>query len=201
VTTTDPIPEVIATDGDLVVRHMRDHVDDYERIVEWRNRPHVREWWDPDDPPLTLDGAIEEFHPSTHEPDRTTACIIEVSGAPIGYLQFYPWDDERKYLDEVGVRLPDGAWGLDIFIGERALIDQGIGSRTVRLLSDHLFAAVGATAVALATEAGNTRAQAAYARAGMRPVQRFLDTDRRNGERVESILMIRDRPGETADAR
>jgi RimJ/RimL family protein N-acetyltransferase len=180
---------------------MRDDVEDYERIVEWRNRPHVRQWWDPDDPPLTVAGWLDELHASTREPDRTTACMIEVSSTPIGYLQFYPWDDEQAYLAEVGLTLPAGAWGLDIFIGEGALLDQGIGSRAVRLLSDHLFDEIGATAVALATEVGNTRAQAAYKRAGMRVVQRFLDTDLRNGERVESVLMIRDRPGGTAGER
>ena len=51
-------------------------------------------------------------------------------------------------------------------------------------------------------EAGNGRAQAAYTRAGMRVSgEPFLDTDMRDGQRVESILMIRDRPGGTADGR
>ncbi len=70
----------------------------------------------------------------------TTASIIEFEGAAIGYLQFYPWDEEAAYIAEVGITIPDGAWGLDIFIGEPSLVSQGIGSRTVRLISDHLFA-------------------------------------------------------------
>jgi aminoglycoside 6'-N-acetyltransferase len=196
------VNDVIAADGDVVVRRMRDEADDYELIVAWRNRRHVREWWDPDDPPLTLEAAIEELRPSTQAADPpTTACIIERNGAPIGYLQFYPWDEEKPYLAEVGITIPDGAWGLDIFIGEAALVDQGVGSRSVRLLSDHLFAEHQATAVALATEAGNSRAQAAYVRAGMRVVERFLDTDTRDGRRVESLLMIRDRPDGIAASR
>jgi RimJ/RimL family protein N-acetyltransferase len=195
------VNDVIAADGDLVIRRMRDEIEDYERIVAWRNQPHVREWWDPDDPPLTLEAAIEELRAETRPSHPTTACIIEVSGAPGGYIQFYPWDADKPYLEEVGITLPDGAWGLDIYIGEPALIDQGIGSRTVRLLSDHLFSDHAASAVALVTEAENSRAQAAYARAGMRSVERFLDTDLRNGQRVESILMIRDRPSGTAAAR
>lgn len=193
--------DVIATDGDVAIRRMRDEPADYERIVEWRNRPHVREWWDPDDPPLTLDGAIAELRQRTEPGDATIACIIAVDGTPAGYLQFYPWAEEHEYLAEVGITIPAGAWGLDIFIGEGSLVDRGIGSRAVRLISDHLFTEHGATAVALATEAGNLRAQAAYVRAGMRVVERFLDTDTRGGQRVESLLMIRDRPGGTAAAR
>jgi RimJ/RimL family protein N-acetyltransferase len=180
---------------------MRDEVADHERIVDWRNRPHVREWWDPDDPPLTLEAAIEEFREASDPSRPTEVAIIEVDEVAAGYLQFYPWDGEQPYLEEVGIMLPVGAWGLDIFIGEPSLLGRGIGSRAVRLISDHLFATAGATAVALATEAGNARAQAAYTRAGMHTVQRFLDTDVRDGQRVESILMIRDRPGGTAGGR
>ncbi len=193
--------DVIAADGNVRIRRMRDDPDDYALIVDWRNRPHVREWWDPDDPPLTLEGAIEELRPLTNGADGDTAAMIELDGAAIGYLQFYPWDGETAYLAEVGITIPDGGWGLDIFIGEPSLIDRGVGARTVRLISDHLFAEHGATAVALATEAGNLRAQAAYIRAGMRIVERFLDTDTRDGQRVELVLMIRDRPGGTAAAR
>ena len=193
--------DVIAGDGDLAIRRMRDDPDDYRRIVEWRNQAHVREWWDPDDPPLTVDGAIEELRVSTQPGNSDTACIIELDGAPVGYLQFYPWDEEQAYLAAVGISVPGGAWGLDIFIGESSLVNRGIGSRSVRLISDHLLAECGATAVALATEAGNLRAQASYVRAGMRVVERFLDTDTRDGQRVESLLMIRDRPGGTAAER
>ncbi len=193
--------DVIAADGDLVLRRMRDRADDHELIVAWRNRPHVREWWDPDDPPLTVEAAMEEFRELSDPNHHTVTCIIERSGTPVGYLQFYPWDGEQEYLAEVGLTLPAGAWGLDLFIGEAGLIGQGLGSRAVRLISDHLFAEEGATAVALATEAGNARAQAAYVRAGMRPIRRFLDTDTRDAQRVESILMIRDRLGGTAGGR
>jgi aminoglycoside 6'-N-acetyltransferase len=194
--------DVIAADGDLVIRRMRDQTPDYERMVGWRNSPHVREWWDPDDPPLSLAAAVDELRPYTQPSDPTVACIIEVAGRPVGFIQFYSWDGDQDYLTETGVSVPEGSWGLDIFIGEPGLIEQGIGSRTVRLLSDHLFDARGATAVALVTEAGNARARAAYARAGMRVEgARFLDTDTRGGQRVESILMIRDRPDGTAGGR
>ncbi|HEY6469621.1 MAG TPA: GNAT family N-acetyltransferase [Candidatus Dormibacteraeota bacterium] len=193
--------DVIAADGNVVIRRMRDDPDDYRLIVSWRNQPHVREWWDPDDPPLTIEAAVEELRPSTQPAGSDVASIIEVGGAPVGYLQFYPWDAEQDYLAEVGITVPEGAWGLDIFIGERSLMDRGIGSRTVRLISDHLFAEHDATAVALATEVGNSRAQAAYVRAGMRVLEQFLDTDTRDGRRVESVLMIRDRPDGTAGGR
>ena len=98
--------------------------------------------------------------------------------------------------------MPPGSWGLDIFIGRPGLEGAGVGSRAVRVLSDYLFSQRGATAVALITEATNARAHASYRNAGMRVLgQPFRDTDMRGGEPVESILMIRDRPGGTAGGR
>jgi aminoglycoside 6'-N-acetyltransferase len=191
--------DVIAADGDLVIRRVRD--DDHERIVAWRNSAHVREWWDPDDPPLTLAGLADELEPQATGEDATTSCVIERAGAPVGFIQFYPWDAEEDYLATIVVKVPPGSWGLDIFIGEAGLEGTGTGSRTVRLLSDHLFSR-GATAVALITEVGNARAQASYRRAGMRVSgEPFLDLDLRDGQPVTSVLMIRDRRGGRAGGR
>lgn len=193
--------DVIAAEGDLAIRRLRDEPDDYALIVAWRGTPHVHEWWDPDEPPPDLAAVAAELRPTTRASDPTTACIIEVDGRPAGFIQFYPWASEGEYMREVGISVPDGAWGLDIFIGEPACLHRGIGSRAVRLLTDQLFTNDGVSAVALATETTNTHAHAAYERAGMRAVQEFLDTDHRDGLRIRSLLMIRDRPGGTAAGR
>jgi aminoglycoside 6'-N-acetyltransferase len=187
--------DVIAADGDLAIRLLRTSAGDYDAIVAWRNSPHVREWWDPDDSALTLAALTAELDEQNREGETTTSCMIELGGQAVGFIQFYPWDAEVEYLSEIGVTVPEGSWGLDIFIGKPGLEGTGIGSRSVRLLSDHLFGERGATAVALITEASNARAQAAYRRAGMRVSgDPFRDTDTRGGHPVESILMIRDRP-------
>ena len=193
--------DVIATGEDLVIRRVRDEDGDYARLVGWRNSAHVREWWDPDEPPVTMQGVIEELGLRGAGDDPTVPCIIELAGEPVGFIQFYPWDAEKAYLAQIGLSLPEGAWGLDIFICD-GLAGRGIGSRAVRLLSDHLFTQKSATVVALVTEATNARSHAAYRHAGMRVSgEPFLDVDTRGGQRVESILMIRDRPGGTAGGR
>jgi RimJ/RimL family protein N-acetyltransferase len=194
--------DVIAEDGDLAIRLLRESDGDYERIVAWRNSPHVREWWDPDDAPLTRAALAEELDAQIRGDDTTTSCIIEIAGEPVGFVQFYPWDAEDEYVSEIGVTVPQGSWGLDIFIGKPGLEGTGAGSRAVGLLSDHLFAERGATAVALITEVSNARAQASYRHAGMRVSgDPFRDTDTRGGQRVESVLMIRDRPAGTVGGR
>jgi aminoglycoside 6'-N-acetyltransferase len=184
---------VLAQRGELLIRRMRDDAADYDLMVEWRNRPHVREWWDPDEPDLRFEGAVVEYRPYTDDESPSTACIIEFANRPIGYMQFYPWEpyeEEGRALD----LLPNaGAWGLDMFLGEADLIGQGLGSAAVDALSEYLFEAQGASSVRLVAAIDNVRALHAYERAKFRRAIRVLDTDTRGGERVESWLMVRER--------
>ena len=93
----------------------------------------------------------------------------------------------------MGVPEDRDAFGLDIFIGEPDVVGTGVGSATVDLVCRTLFAERDASCVALLTAVGNEQAQRAYEKAGMRKVRRALDTDIKDGKRVESWLMIRDR--------
>jgi aminoglycoside 6'-N-acetyltransferase len=181
----------IAADGALAVRTMGDEDAEYALIVRWRAQPHVHEWWDPDDPPPTLEQVRAHYGPRVRGEDPTTACLIETDGTPIGYVQFYrwlAWPDDEAVLD-VGAD-PD-TFGLDLFIGEPDLIGRGLGTRVVDLVCTYLERERGASAVALTTERTNLRAQRAYEKAGFRKVREVLDTDTRDGERVWCWLMVR----------
>jgi aminoglycoside 6'-N-acetyltransferase len=182
---------VLATDADLTLRTMRDDDADYGLIVRWRGRPHVHEWWDPDDPAPDLDTVRDHYGPRVRGEDPTTACVIELDAAPIGYLQFYRWS---SWLDEaltLQVDADDGTFGIDLFIGEPELIGRGVGTRVVSLACGYLERDRGASVVALTTETTNVRAQRAYEKAGFEKVRQVLDTDTRDGERVWCWLMVR----------
>lgn len=182
---------VIAAEGDLVIRAMRDEPEDYRLLVRWRGEPHVHEWWDPDDPVPTLDEVIEHYGPRVLGEDKTTACIIELDGRPAGYLQFYRWlpslDDEQA----IDIGADADTYGIDIHIGEPDLLDQGIGSRAVDLVCRHLETDLGASWIALTTELANHRAQRAYEKVGFVKVRQVLDTDTRDGVRTVCWLMER----------
>ena len=189
-------PDELAREGDLAIRRMRDEPSDYDLFVRWRNEPHVAEWWTTDDDPTptTTQHVVEQYGPRTEDASWVTSCIISVGDRPVGYLQFYPWDDEAEAAAEMGVLAIEGSYGLDIFIGEPDMIDRGVGSRTVALLSRYLFEACHATGIALLTPVGNERAHRAYEKAGFRKVQQTLDSDVVDGERRVSWLMVLDRP-------
>jgi aminoglycoside 6'-N-acetyltransferase len=189
-------PDELARDGELAIRRMRDEPSDCTLVVRWRNEPHVAEWMTTDDDPTptTPEQVVEKYGPRTEGASWVTSCIISLGDRPVGYVQFYPWDAEAEAAAELGIPVIAGSFGLDIFIGEPDVIDRGVGSRVVALLARHLFEVRDATAIALLTPVGNSRAHRAYEKAGFRKVRQTLDTDVVNGERRMSWLMVLDRP-------
>jgi aminoglycoside 6'-N-acetyltransferase len=182
---------VIVDDGSLSIRHMNDTAYDYALMVRWQNAPHVREWWDYDEPPMTLEQAILDYRDLTRTGASTTACVIEYEGSPVGYVQFYPWCEDAASAVEMGFEPEPGWWGLDILIGELHLTGRGLGTRTVALVSKYLETTHNAAAIALTTAVENHRAIRAYEKAGFLRRMRALDTDTKCGERVASWLMVR----------
>ncbi len=180
---------VLAGGNDVTIRRMRDELDDYGCLARWRSAPHVAEWWDTAQTELGLDGVIAKYRSRTGSEDPTTACIIEVAGRPIGYIQFYPWAAYEAEMGEMGFVLPVGYFGVDIFIGERDYLDRGFGSLAVSLTYRYLFDERGAVGVALVVARDNVRAQRAYDKAGLVRVAEVLDTDTRAGQRIPSYLM------------
>lgn len=183
----------IAAEGNLRIRRMRDDDADYELMVRWRNEPHVRQWWDPHDGPMTLEAARRTYGPRTRGEDPATACVIELDGRAIGYVQFYPWDEEPEAIDVIGLPKLEGAWGLDIFLGEPDLVGRGLGPTAVDLLCRHLFEERGASQVVIVAAVENARALRAYEKAGFVLTDRVLETDTRGGERVDSWVLVRPR--------
>lgn len=186
--------DVFATDGDLTIRRLRDEPADFEAMARWRAEPHVHEWWDPDEPPPTVEEIAPAYRERTDPDHRTTGCIIELDGRPIGYLQFYRWLEFEDEVQEMDVGAEPGSWGIDIHVGEPDLIDRGVGSRAVGAICRYLVNERGATDVRLTTEISNLRAQRAYEKAGFVKVRTILELDTRDGERVQAWLMVREGP-------
>ncbi len=184
-------PDTVVADDDVAIRRMRDDDDDYRLMVGWRNRPHVRKWWDPDEPPLDLEAAQEEYRPDTLPGAPSTACFIARNGGPVGFIQFYRWSSYADEAREVGIPFDEDTWGVDIFIGEESETGRGIGPKAMDLLCRHLHAAHGASAVALTVDVDNEVAIRSYRKAGFEQIKQVLDTDTRGGERVRSWLMVR----------
>jgi RimJ/RimL family protein N-acetyltransferase len=83
--------------------------------------------------------------------------IDTLDGRHIGNCMYYDIDAERKQAE------------MGIMIGDRAFWGRGYGTDAVKALLRHIFTATPIERVYLHTLAGNSRAQRAFARAGLKP--------------------------------
>jgi len=156
-------------------------------LTRWLSDPRVYEFYMSADDPRSEDDVRHEFLAE----DFVQRFIVQRNGEPIGYLQFYRWRAWPEAAETLGAGTDEGAFGIDLFIGEPSVIGRGVGTRVVSLACAYLEREHGASAVVLATETTNHRAQRAYEKAGFAKVRRVLDTDTRGGERVWCWLMVR----------
>jgi len=142
-------------------------------VQRWLALPHVREWWgEPEEQYTLVSGDLDE--PAMDQ------FIVSASGSPFGYLQCY---DLTAWNSGFGPQ-PQGTRGIDLFIGERDMIERGHGSRFIRQFADGLLAS-GTPRVITDPDPANARAIRAYEKAGFRR-DRLVDTP--DGE---ALLMVR----------
>jgi aminoglycoside 6'-N-acetyltransferase len=171
---------VIARDGDLAIRLMRDTPDDYELMARWLNDEQVKVFWHGRDEAFPMERILEKYGPRTRGEAPTTPCFITLDDRPIGYIQFYRTDDWSEWRDQIGLEPRADRWALDIVIGEPDLWNRGLGTRAVTALLRYLFAEKAASQVVLDPVADNSRAIRCYEKSGFRrirliPNNEFLD--------------------------
>lgn len=124
---------------------------DVPLVQTWLAEPHVAEWWD--DP--------DEIFAAIEDPD-TRLWIVALDGRPFAYLQDY---DPHAWPGHHFGHLPPGSRGIDQYIGDPALLNQGHGSAFVRAHVERMFAE-GAPAVGVDPAPDNPRAIRCYEKAG-----------------------------------
>jgi aminoglycoside 6'-N-acetyltransferase len=148
---------------------------DLPMIAGWLAEPHVAQWWD--DPDEEIAAIREHIDSISVEP-----LIIELDGSPIGYLQSYDphLEEDHPYQDQ-----PYGTLGVDLSIGDPALVGIGHGSAIIRQFVEELFAE-GTPRVIIDPDPANVRAIRAYEKAG------FKAFDMRTSIYGPALMMARD---------
>jgi aminoglycoside 6'-N-acetyltransferase len=148
--------------------------DDLPMIMRWLAEPHVREWWgDPAEQYALVSGDLDE--PAMDQ------YVVSADGRDFGYLQCY---DLTVWNSGFGEQ-PKGTRGIDLFIGEAGMIEQGHGSAMIRAFVDERLSR-GAPRMVTDPDPKNLRALRAYENAGFARVS-MVDTP--DGP---SLLMVRD---------
>lgn len=126
---------------------------DAEQLNAWRALPHVRRWWgDPSLEPIS----------ETLVDSRVVLWIAEHQERPFAFIQDYDIQDWSPHHFDY---LPVGSRGMDIYVGDPAMLGSGHGSRLVRQHVDQLFER-GVPAVGIDPHPDNLLARRAFERAG-----------------------------------
>ncbi len=148
--------------------------DDIPLIQRWRAAPQVAAWWEDSQP--TREDLLEDLA----ERDRRL-WIVSLDGRPFAYLQDY---DPHAWPNHHFGFLPPGSRGIDQYIGEADLLEQGHGSAFIRVHVDRMFAE-GAPAVGVDPSPDNPRAIRCYEKAG------FTAGEVKDTDWGRSLLMVR----------
>jgi len=181
---------MLAADGTLAVRAMRDDDADYRLLAGWLTDPAVLEWYEGRDKPHDYDRVRAKYGPRVLEVEQVRPCIIELEQRPIGYLQYYPVAEATDYeLDSA-----DDTWAFDLFIGDPSLWGSGTGSRALRLMVDLVLKRFGARRLVIDPRVDNPRAIRAYEKAGFRKVKVLAAHEHHEGAMRDCWLMTMDAP-------
>ncbi|WP_307728862.1 GNAT family N-acetyltransferase [Alkalicoccobacillus plakortidis] len=145
---------------ELVVRPLIK--DDANKLVKWLSDPVILQFYEGRDNPFDLKKVHQVFYTQN---DQTSRCIIEWEGQAIGYIQYYPLDDDEKRT--YGLNEEKGVYyGLDQFIGEEQYQNKGIGTTLIQTMIQFLINEKNVDRIVMDPQVENARALACYEKCG-----------------------------------
>lgn len=161
-------------------------ISDLPLVQRWLSMPHVDEWWHQS---LDLADVYAKYLPRIRGTEPTHVSVIEHSGRPIGWIQWYRWADYPAHAALLGAE-PEAA-GIDLAIGEPESLGLGLGSCAIRAFTDSVvFVDPRIKACVSDPETRNGRSLRAFEKAGFAVVR----TVQLPGESSTRQIVRRDRP-------
>ncbi len=121
--------------------------DDLALILEWLQRPHVKEWWDDGDD--TIDKVAAHY---LSDAEMTKRFIVEFEGRDAGYFQYHCYNPRHI--------------GVDQFLADEAQLSQGIGTSCLQAFLDMIRKASTSSIVSVDPHPANKRAIRCYEKCG-----------------------------------
>lgn len=110
----------------------------FSLIHSWFNKPHVqafyslRTW--------TYEDVCKKFEPYVRREKQISGFIIYLGDCPIGYIQSCPIKDHPWENQDLSEAIIQKAAGFDLFIGEEAYLNQGLGKQIIEcFLEEHIW--------------------------------------------------------------
>lgn len=167
--------------GKLLVRTLGEK--DSCQLEKWLSDPRVLEYYEGRDSPFDLEKVKKEFYVKE---DYVSKCMVVFEGKEIGYIQFYPLEEETKM--EYGYE--DGnLYGIDQFIGETVYWNKGVGTLLVTSMVNFLMEHKKADLIVMDPQTKNTRAIKCYEKCGFKKVKILPKHELHEGEYRDCWLM------------
>ncbi|WP_282940224.1 GNAT family N-acetyltransferase [Paenibacillus sp. RC67] len=178
---------LLAKDDRISIRLMKDTHEDYSSLLKWLNDEQVLRYIEGPGTQYTLEQIMDKYGPRARGEHYVTPCIIELDHALIGFLQFYPLQQEEIEAYEAKADKPQ--YGMDIFIGESDYWNQGIGTAALRLAIHHLLDEKGVEDIYIDPQTWNTRAIRSYEKCGFEKVKVLYARELFDGEYKDNQIM------------
>jgi aminoglycoside 6'-N-acetyltransferase len=174
--------------NDIAIRRMRDDDEDHALMAKWLSDERVLEFYEGRDRPHDIEAICQKYDLRALGEGRVVLCILIYEGQPIGYIQFYPVSEHEA--PEYGIQSIEGIYGVDLFIGEPAYWNRGIGTRALSALLKYLFNEAGALWVVIDPQVTNYRAIRSYEKCGFKKVKILPRHELHEGEYHDCWLMV-----------
>jgi aminoglycoside 6'-N-acetyltransferase len=175
---------IIFENNKLIVRRIEQ--SDAELITRWLSDPEVLQYYEGRDYPQDLELVKKHY---IDMDDNETRCIVQYDHVEIGYIQYYPVDEDGKKEYDC-TDLEGSIYGMDQFIGEVDYWNKGIGQLLVQSTIDHLTKVLKVDKVVMDPQAWNVRAISCYEKCGFEKVKLLPKHEWHEGEMRDCWLMV-----------
>lgn len=146
--------------------------DDFSIMAKWLSTREVLEFYGDVNSPFTIQQVKQKYGPRIRGQVAVYPYIAERNDTPFGFMQHYRLAEEVQV--DYGYPLALNVQGIDQFIGNPALFNQGIGTLMVKVFLDYLMA-LPIDTVVLDPEVSNPRAIRCYEKCGFVKVKKIND--------------------------
>lgn len=174
----------------VIVRRMEDDPAEYALLAKWLSDPVVLDCFEGRNHSYTYEKVIEKFRSRVIGEDKTVACMICYEREMIGYIQYFPTNDREYEIDSVvSTGYYKRVFAMDIFIGEPAYWNKGLGTHVIQGMNRYLMQQLDADLILIDPMTWNKRAIRCYEHSGFQFLAVVQSRDEINGELQDSYIM------------
>ena len=173
-------------DGNLRLRLLKDSKKDYKMLEKWYQEEEIYSQFE--QRKLDYDEIKDKYFPRTLKNTKIPVYMIEYEGKPVGIIQYQLIDDENMKL--YGIKY-NKCYEIDIFIGELAMHNKGIGKKAINILTGFLFNNYQAKLLVMCPLKENISAIKCYEKCGFK-INKLFKTEDTIGNLQEYALIIKE---------